>query len=107
MDHSYSEESDSMVDLESGEKTIQEDGIEGLDVVGRDIDGLGSSDNVLQSGEVEMKMAKEKRRNRSSKKPPKPPRPPNSPSLDVADMKLVREISELARLRRARIERWK
>ncbi|XP_042993145.1 uncharacterized protein LOC122319236 isoform X3 [Carya illinoinensis] len=136
MDHGYSEESDSMVDLESGEKTSEDDGIEDLDVVGknakkmlgsprsgcngfggsgRDIDGLGSSNNVLQSGDVEgktagmveMKMAKEKRRIRSFKKPPKPPRPPNSPSLDVADMKLVREIYELARLRRARIERRK
>lgn len=144
MDHSDSEESDSIIDLESGETTSEDDGVKNLNVGGkhakkmlgrlrsghvgfdksmRDIDGLGSSKNVLLSsknleilvGEVEgravnmleMKMTKEKRKKMNSNKPPKPPRPPNGPSLDAADMKLVKEISEIARLRRARIERRK
>lgn len=144
MDHSDSEESDSIIDLESGETTSEDDGVKNLNVGGkhakkmlgrlrsgrvgfdksmRDIDGLGSSKNVLLSSEnleilvgevegravnmLEMKMTKEKRKKMNSNKPPKPPRPPNGPSLDAADMKLVKEISELARLRRARIERRK
>lgn len=144
MDHSVLEESDSIVDLESGETTSGDDKVNDIDVscqntknmVGRlrsghigfdgsvrDIDGLGSSKNVLHSrekleilvgqmegkaaGEMEMIMAKDKRKKTSSKKPPKPPRPPHGPSLDAADIKLVREISELSRLRRARIEQRK
>ncbi|XP_041018126.1 uncharacterized protein LOC121260355 isoform X1 [Juglans microcarpa x Juglans regia] len=72
MDHSYSEESDSIVDLESGETTSEEDGIEDLDVGGKhakkmlsrlrsgcisfdgsvgDIDGLDSTKTVLQPDE--------------------------------------------------------
>lgn len=142
MDHSDSEESDLIVDLERGVTTSEDDGLKDLHVGGkharkmlgrlrsgnigfdrsvRDMDGLGSSKNILHSGEnleilvgnvdgkakgmMEMKMEKEKRKKMSSKKPPKPPRPPNSPSLNASDIKLVREISELARSRRARIER--
>ncbi|XP_059438432.1 uncharacterized protein LOC132171196 isoform X1 [Corylus avellana] len=142
MDHSNSEESDLIVDLERGGTTSEDDGVKDLNVGGkharkmlgrlrsgkigfdrsvRDMDGLGSSKNVLHysenleilignvdgkaaAGMMEMEMEKEKRKKTSSKKPPKPPRPPKSPSLDAADIKLVREISELARSRRARIE---
>ena len=141
MDHSNSEERDLIVDLERGGMTSEDDGVKDLNVGGkharkmlgrlrsgkfgfdrsvRDMNGLGSSKNLLHYGEnleilignvdgkaagmMEMEMEKDKRKKTSSKKPPKPPRPPNSPSLDAADIKLVREISELARSRRARIE---
>lgn len=148
MGHLDSEGSDIDIDLESGGTTSDEDGtivqdlsgengkkvlrrtwsgFVGLNKSARVWDGLGSNDELLNSGEIsvenmeilsnkvgedmvdslEKKITREKQKNANPKKSSKPPRPPKGPLLDAADMKYVKEFSELAMLKRKRIERMK
>ncbi|KAK9291523.1 hypothetical protein L1049_019471 [Liquidambar formosana] len=119
MSHIDLGESDLVVDLESGGTTGEEDGSKdlvsggkqskkllgrawsgfvGLDGSKRGGDGVGSRNDVLNSGEtsienveivsdklgveyVEKNFLNDKRKKASSKRPPKPPRPPKRPVI--------------------------
>lgn len=90
-----------MVDLESGNNNLNDDGS-----YDSNKDSVSSQLNHSNNG-TELSDMEKKKKKKGTKKPPKPPRPPRAPSMDAADQKFVREITELATLKRARVERMK
>lgn len=122
MDRDPFEDSDLLLDLETGMVTSEEGTRQDVCIGDNNTQtwnsevGTNTYLEVVINGEKDdecrnlvEKYEKKKYNNKmnNKKKASKPPRPPKGPSLDALDMMLVKEISTHAINRRARIERTK